>query len=150
MHLPGYAYQAFMSRGHAVDTDMPARHNQRVPKAKVPVPPSEVTPEGDSGSEPKLTEEELQAIGKRVKAARELKDMSQTALADEVGIAQNHMSRIEGGKRQPSLAVLFRISRVLGQPVGWIAADEGAGPVARPVADWTQRDQRKRRNTRSQ
>lgn len=121
---------------------MPVRHTQAV-SSEPKVPPS-------ADDEPKLSDEELKAIGKRVREARDIVHITQTALADEIGISQNYVSRLEGGDRQASLAVLVRIAEALGQPVGWIAKDEGPGPVARPTVNWEQRDQRKRRDPGSE
>jgi transcriptional regulator with XRE-family HTH domain len=116
-----------------------------LPEAAVP---KSAKPAEAKASEEELSEEERKAIGARIKEGRAIKGMAQNALADEVGVTQSYMSRLESGDREAGLAVLLRIAKVLGQPVGWIAADEGPGPVARPTVSWEQRDQRRRRDPR--
>ncbi|WP_417491209.1 helix-turn-helix domain-containing protein [Maricaulis sp.] len=48
-----------------------------------------------------------------LRAAREAKDIRQSALAHTVGISPAHLSRIESGKITPTLATLQQIARVL-------------------------------------
>jgi putative transcriptional regulator len=44
-------------------------------------------------------------------------EMTQQALADEVGVTRQTIIAIEGNKYSPSLEVAFRIARVLGVPL---------------------------------
>jgi len=44
-------------------------------------------------------------------------EMTQQALADQIGVSRQTVNAIEGGKYFPSLEVAFRISRVFGKPV---------------------------------
>lgn len=127
---------------------MPARHNDAMSRVSSRPAPEPAVDPGPVEDELKLSDEELEDIGKRVKEARRLKEMSQVALATEVGVGQTYLSRIEAGKRQLSLAVLVRIAKALGQPIGWIAANESPGPVARAPVNWDQRDQRRKRDPR--
>ena len=54
-------------------------------------------------------------ITNRVKALREAKDqMSQSALAKEIGVTRQTVIAIEQGKYSPSLESAFRIARVFG------------------------------------
>ena len=48
-------------------------------------------------------------IGKRIKAARSSKGMSQEQLATESGIDRTHMGFIEQGRRKPTLSTLIKI-----------------------------------------
>ena len=54
-------------------------------------------------------------ITNRVRALREAKDqMSQSALAKEIGVTRQTVIAIEQGKYSPSLESAFRIARVFG------------------------------------
>lgn len=54
-------------------------------------------------------------ITNRVKELREAKDqMSQSALAKEIGVTRQTVIAIEQGKYSPSLESAFRIARVFG------------------------------------
>lgn len=54
-------------------------------------------------------------ITNRVKELRETKDqMSQSALAKEIGVTRQTVIAIEQGKYSPSLESAFRIARVFG------------------------------------
>ena len=53
-------------------------------------------------------------VGKRVKAMRTQKGISQSELAHRVGISQAHMSNIENGHSNISLENLFALHDILG------------------------------------
>jgi transcriptional regulator with XRE-family HTH domain len=55
-----------------------------------------------------------QELGRRIRRERELKAMSQEALAYEAGITPSYVSQIETGKRNPSVAALHGMCRALG------------------------------------
>ena len=44
-------------------------------------------------------------------------EMTQQALADEIGVSRQTVNAIEGGKYSPSLEVAFRVARVFGKPI---------------------------------
>ena len=52
-------------------------------------------------------------LGKRVRALREQRGISQEALADLAEIHRNYISQIEGGKRNLSFYNLVKIARAL-------------------------------------
>lgn len=52
-------------------------------------------------------------IGDTIKSLRRLRKMTLRQLADQAGISEGHMSKIENDKTQPSVAVLHRITRSL-------------------------------------
>lgn len=52
-------------------------------------------------------------FGTLLRAIRESRKMSQTELAEKVGIDQSHLNKIEKGIRNPSKEVLFRLADVL-------------------------------------
>lgn len=71
-------------------------------------------------------------ITNRVRALREAHgNMSQSALADAIGVTRQTIIAIEQGRYSPSLESAFRISRVFGADVeevfGWEAEPKGSG-----------------------
>ncbi|MDB5169921.1 MAG: putative Transcriptional regulator, family [Candidatus Saccharibacteria bacterium] len=52
-------------------------------------------------------------LGKRIAVARRKQGMSQEALAAKSDIDRSHMGFIEQGRRKPTIATLFKISRSL-------------------------------------
>ena len=67
-----------------------------------------------------------------LKAAREAKDIRQSALAHTVGISPAHLSRIESGKITPTLATLQEIARVLDLEIMLVPRDKV--PLVRAIA----------------
>jgi transcriptional regulator with XRE-family HTH domain len=59
----------------------------------------------------------LAELGRRVAAARRARGISQEELAWSVGIHTNHLSTIERGIANPSVAVVLAISGALGVDV---------------------------------
>ena len=55
----------------------------------------------------------LVQLGKRIRALREERKISQEELADRAGIHRNYISQIEGGKRNVSFYNVVRIARAL-------------------------------------
>ncbi|MEI4264222.1 helix-turn-helix domain-containing protein, partial [Roseovarius sp. D0-M9] len=53
-------------------------------------------------------------IGPRIKSARRLRNMTLKELAASSGTSEGHMSKIENGKTDASLALLHRITQTLG------------------------------------
>lgn len=52
-------------------------------------------------------------IGRRIEKLREEKEMSQSALAREIGTSQSAISQIEAGERNPSYDMLRQIAKAL-------------------------------------
>ncbi len=52
-------------------------------------------------------------IGKGLKRIREKRKLTQTALAERVGVRQGTVARIETGERNPSMDLLQRLAKVL-------------------------------------
>jgi|SRR5882724_4052516 len=66
-------------------------------------------------------------ISEALKKCRELKGMTQFALAKQAGISPSYLSQLEQGKRDPKLTLLAKLSNALGIPVAilfFLAADE--------------------------
>ncbi len=55
----------------------------------------------------------LENFGKIVKLKRKISGLSQEDLAEKLGIHRTYMSFIERGMRNPSLLMIFKISRAL-------------------------------------
>lgn len=55
----------------------------------------------------------LKMLGKRVREERIKKDLTQFALAEEVGISQNFLGDVERGLKAPSITTSIRLSNVL-------------------------------------
>ena len=53
-------------------------------------------------------------IGMRLKEIRIRKGLSQAAVADEAGIAREHLTRLEAGHYDPSVGTLEKIAKALG------------------------------------
>jgi transcriptional regulator with XRE-family HTH domain len=52
-------------------------------------------------------------FGQKIVEARTIKRLTQTELAERVGITQNNLSRIENGKYNPGLDILIKIANAL-------------------------------------
>lgn len=79
----------------------------------------------------KAPPKELAQFPMRVKYAREIARMTMTALAEKTGLQTSQLSRIESGEGSNGVeaATAIRIARGLGQPIGWLLANEGVPNV---------------------
>lgn len=66
---------------------------------------------------------EAQELGSRVKSFRERLELSQEQLAVNSGLEAGLIAAIEGGQAYPSLGVLLKLSRALGQRLGTFMDD---------------------------
>lgn len=57
-------------------------------------------------------------VGHNVRAAREAAEMSQAALGERTGILVPAISRLENGKKLPTLATFLKIAEALGVEPG--------------------------------
>jgi transcriptional regulator with XRE-family HTH domain len=82
---------------------------------------------------------ELATFPTRLKYARESAQLTKTKLSELSGVDIPRLTRFEKGVRFEGVeaATLIRLARALGQPVGWLAANEGqsAVPVFREPTD---------------
>lgn len=53
-------------------------------------------------------------IGKRIKALRKEKKMTQLKLAEELNITDNFIAKIEGGSKNPSIDLFIQMSEFFG------------------------------------
>ena len=58
-----------------------------------------------------------QALGKRIRYLRKLREYSQEELAELAGISRVHMGYVEQGARTPSLDLILKLSGVLHVPM---------------------------------
>ena len=62
-----------------------------------------------------MTKKELQTIiGKKIKEARNRKNMSAQELASRCNFEKSSMSRLEAGNTNPTIYTLYKISQALG------------------------------------
>ena len=57
---------------------------------------------------------EAQKLGKNLKKIRIEKGISQSGIADLLGVSRGFVSNIENGKTNPTLATIARLSKALG------------------------------------
>lgn len=57
-------------------------------------------------------------IGRRLRQLREAQGMTQTELAERVGVSQSHISDVELNQRMPSMRILVKLAESLGVGVG--------------------------------
>ncbi|UOF90834.1 helix-turn-helix domain-containing protein [Fodinisporobacter ferrooxydans] len=62
--------------------------------------------------------------GKNIKRIRESRNMTQTELAERVGVTQEHISRLENEDRNPSFPLLEKIADSLKVPITDLLQDQ--------------------------
>lgn len=70
-------------------------------------------------------------LGRRVQEARKQAGLTQTELADELGVERTAVSKIEGGERRVDSLELVRLGAALKRPIGWFVADPIPSIVSR-------------------
>ena len=65
----------------------------------------------------------MKMLGKRVRQGRLNKDMTQFALAEEIGVSQNFLGNIERGIKAPSITTAIRLANVLNMSLDTLFAD---------------------------
>jgi transcriptional regulator with XRE-family HTH domain len=86
---------------------------------------------GASGGD---VEELLSGVGRRVREARLAREMTQEDVSAASGVSVAHLSRLESGARQPSLATLLNVAAGLGVPISDLLEaprEPGPGTVVR-------------------
>lgn len=66
----------------------------------------------------------LRALGKRVRVARVVCELSQEQLAVRAGVSRNFVSAAERGAQCPDLIRARRLAAALGVPLGVLAGDQ--------------------------
>ena len=72
--------------------------------------------------------------GKRLKTLREMLDMSQTELADKLGVSQKAISQWERGERDIPTAILLKLHELTGVNLHWLLTGEGE-PFTHPTEE---------------
>lgn len=62
-------------------------------------------------------------FGKKIKAAREKTELTQFALAENIGVSQNFLGDVERGKKLPSIEVLIALCNYLRLSLDTVFAD---------------------------
>ncbi|WP_426289746.1 helix-turn-helix domain-containing protein (plasmid) [Ensifer adhaerens] len=70
-------------------------------------------------------------VGSRIRLQRALKGMSQTTLAEGLGITFQQVQKYEKGTNRVGSSRLLAIANILGVPVAWFFED---GPVSPPTS----------------
>jgi transcriptional regulator with XRE-family HTH domain len=74
-------------------------------------------------------------LGQSIRLIRSSAGVRQHELAARLGVSKNYISLVEGGKREPSVAFLRRLSRELEVPVGVFFVWEDFDPQGRSVGN---------------
>lgn len=64
------------------------------------------------------------SFGKRLKYFREMKGMTQAALAEKINKSTHHITQMERGMSLPSLPIFFDLCRALDVPADYFVIDE--------------------------
>jgi transcriptional regulator with XRE-family HTH domain len=67
----------------------------------------------------------VNTLGTRLRAARELRSISQAALADQIEIRPHSLWRYEADRARPSIDRLHALSRALNVRMEWLASGDG-------------------------
>jgi transcriptional regulator with XRE-family HTH domain len=83
----------------------------------------------------------LASIGDILRATREQQGITLEQASKLSGISKSHLSRLESGERQPSVASLLSLSATFGVPVGaFFGESQGAAPLAISPPDEPRRE----------
>jgi transcriptional regulator with XRE-family HTH domain len=83
----------------------------------------------------------LASIGERLRAGRDRLGLTLDQLSEATGLSKAHLSRLESGERQPSIAALLELSAVLGVSVNALLGEDHHGPpLAISVGDEPRHD----------
>lgn len=66
---------------------------------------------------------DLQPIGKRIKAARQSKKLTQQELAELADLSTTYISAMERGKKTPKLETLVKLANILNVSTDYLLAD---------------------------
>src|ERR1700720_2915484 len=91
-----------------------------------------INPESVLAQLPPAQEAEfLQALGKRVRAARSFRSQTRRALARDAGVSERHLAQLESGEGNVSVVLLRRIATALGVSLADLFAAEANEPAQR-------------------
>jgi transcriptional regulator with XRE-family HTH domain len=69
------------------------------------------------------------SVGARIRALREARDLSLSALAAQAGIGKGSLSELETGQRNPTLDTLYAVAAPLGVPLSALLDDHDGAVV---------------------
>src|SRR5580700_8212984 len=81
----------------------------------------------------------VNALGERLRAAREARGLTLDQLSASVGVSKAHLSRLESGDRQPSVGILVEVAAALGTRVSVLLGEDVAGTTLATFAPDTPR-----------
>ncbi|GAA2390590.1 XRE family transcriptional regulator [Streptomyces glaucosporus] len=64
-----------------------------------------------------VPQDEFDGIGPRLRAIRRARGLTLATLAEATGVSESTLSRLESGKRRPTLELLFPLARIYGVPL---------------------------------
>jgi transcriptional regulator with XRE-family HTH domain len=77
-------------------------------------------------------DDELDGVGKRLRAARVAKGLSARQLAAQAEVTPAYLSRLETGQLSPTVSTLSKVMQALGEPVALLFnSDDKPGPLVR-------------------
>ena len=68
-------------------------------------------------------------IGENIRRRRSELKMTQTGLAELVGVAQGYVSDLEAGKRTPRVSRIAKIAEVLSVPPSYLMDTQNLAPI---------------------
>ncbi|WP_307816881.1 MULTISPECIES: XRE family transcriptional regulator [Micromonospora] len=84
--------------------------------------------------QPAAADDDPAAIGRRVRALREARGISLSALARQAGVGKATLSGLENGTRNPTLETLYAITAQLGVPLTAVLSAPASGATVRGAA----------------
>ena len=70
--------------------------------------------------------ESLKEMGNRIKIARQAKGMTQTEIADLIGVSSKTVSAIEVARVEPSISQMQALAAVLEEPLGYFTGEDSS------------------------
>lgn len=71
-------------------------------------------------------------LGERIEKQRKLLGMSREKLAERLDLSTSYVGALEGGRKNPSLPVLWKIHKLFGKPLSYFLIDDSG--IARETA----------------
>ncbi|GAA0406325.1 hypothetical protein GCM10009541_56880 [Micromonospora gifhornensis] len=88
----------------------------------------------NASGQPAASDDDPAAIGRRVRALREARGISLSALARQAGVGKATLSGLENGTRNPTLETLYAITAQLGVPLTAVLSAPASGATVRGAA----------------
>jgi transcriptional regulator with XRE-family HTH domain len=66
----------------------------------------------------------MSRFGEKLRALRERQGLSQRQLSDMLGVHQNHLWRMEQGKKTPNVAMVLKVADIFGVTTDQLIRDE--------------------------